>query len=204
MNLDTLKNRDYALLIDRSTSMLRPAQGGKSRWQAVQEVAYGLALKMSEFDPDGITVVPFSSTVDRHENVTPAKVDQIFTETEPNGSTALHLALKNELDNFFQRKAAGQLKPNGETIVVVTDGEPDDRQAVAKLIIDATNKLDRDEELAILFAQIGDDVAAADYLRSLDDDLQSKGAKFDIVDTRTFQEIGSTPLTQVLLNAITD
>lgn len=204
MKAEDLKNRQYSLLIDSSTSMSRPVSSTnkKTRWSAMQEVAYGLALKMQELDPDGITVVPFASSFERHDNVTPDKVDELFRK-EPNGSTALHLALKSQLDDFFKRFTAGQV-PNGETIVVATDGEADDPQAVVQLIIDASNRINRDEDLAILFAQIGDDEKATAFLKFLDDELEGKGAKFDIVDTKTFTQIGNTPLVQVLMDAQTD
>jgi len=205
MNVELLKNRDFSLLIDRSGSMARPVSptNSKTRWAAMQEVAYGLAAKMSEYDPDGISMLPFDSSFQRFDNVTATKVDEVFTGS-PNGSTALHLVLKDQLDNFFARKAAGQLKANGETIVIITDGEPDDKLAVQNLIVEASKKLDKDEELAILFAQIGDDAGATAYLKKLDDGLETFGAKFDIVDTKTFDQIGTTDLVQVLLDAITD
>jgi len=38
----------------------------------------------------------------------------------------------------------------------------------------------------VLFVQVGYDAAASAYLRELDDNL--KGAKFDIVDTKTMDE----------------
>ena len=38
----------------------------------------------------------------------------------------------------------------------------------------------------------------------LDDELQGVGAKFDIVDTITMEDMEDFTLTEVLLNAITD
>jgi len=74
-----LGNRDYTLILDKSGSMsTRDQLGGKSRWQAAQESTVALASKCEEFDPDGITVYTFSSKFRRYENVTAAKVEQIF------------------------------------------------------------------------------------------------------------------------------
>ncbi len=95
----------------------------------------------------------FSGRLKRYDNVTAAKVVQIFQENEPSGTTNLAAVLEDALNSYFQRKASGKTKQNGETILVVTDGEPDDRKEVMKTIIEASRKLDRDEELAISFIE---------------------------------------------------
>ncbi|MBW4491903.1 MAG: VWA domain-containing protein [Oscillatoria princeps RMCB-10] len=200
-----LENRDYTLIIDKSGSMsMKDLPGGKSRWALMQESALALASKCEELDPDGITVYLFSGRFKRYDNVTAATVAQIFKENEPSGSTDLAKVLEDALNSYFQRKAAGQAKANGETILVVTDGEPDDRKAVMRVIIEASRRLDRDEELAISFIQVGSDATATQFLKVLDDQLQGAGAKFDIVDTVTVEDMEDMTLTEVLLNAIVD
>ncbi len=170
----------------------------------MQESALALASKCEELDPDGITVYVFSGRFKRYDNVTAATVAQIFKENEPSGSTDLAKVLQDALNSYFQRKAAGQTKANGETILVVTDGDPDDRKAVMRVIIEASRLLDRDEELAISFIQVGTDATATQFLKVLDDQLQGAGAKFDIVDTVTVEDMEDMTLTEVLLNAIVD
>ena len=200
-----LENRDYTLIIDKSGSMATPDQkGGRSRWVAAQESTLALASKCEQFDPDGITIYLFSGKFKRYDNVTSAKVTQIFTENDPSGTTDLAGVLKNATDDYLQHKAAGQTKPNGETILVVTDGEPDDRKAVMRVIIEVSRRLDRDEELAISFIQVGNDAQATRFLKILDDELQSAGAKFDICDTITMDDMEDMSLSEVLLNAIND
>ena len=112
--------------------------------------------------------------------------------------------LQDALNNYFQRKAAGQTKPNGETILVITDGEPDDRKAVFEIIISATRQMEKDEELGISMIQVGSDPQATKFLKALDDQLQSVGAKFDICDTITLDDLEDMSLADVLMNAITD
>jgi len=197
--------RDYTLIIDKSGSMSTPDQaGGRSRWEICQESTLALARKCEQFDPDGITVYVFSGKFKRYEEVTAAKVAQIFMENDPAGSTNLSGVLSNALNSYFQKKSAGQGKPNGETIIIVTDGEPDDRKAVFEVIIDATRKMERDEELAISFIQIGSDPSATKFLKALDDQLQGVGAKFDICDTVTLDDLEDMSLADVLMNAIHD
>jgi len=199
-----LGNRDYTLILDKSGSMsTRDQLGGKSRWQAAQESTVALARKCEEFDPDGITVYTFSSKFRRYENVTAAKVEQIFRENEPVGGTNLTAVLQDAINNYFQRRSQGRTKA-GETILVVTDGEPDDRKSVFEVIIQATKQLQSDEELAISFIQVGSDPQARQFLKALDEQLMSVGAKFDIVDTVTISEMEDMTLSEVLLNAIAD
>lgn len=200
-----VQERDYTLIIDKSGSMSTSDQlGGTTRWEAAQESTLALARKCEQVDPDGITVYLFSGRFRRYDNVTSDKVTQIYQENEPMGRTDLASVLQDALDNYFQRKAAGDAKQNGETILVITDGEPDDRKAVMRQIIEASRKLERDEELAISIIQVGADKKATEFLKALDDQLQSAGAKFDIVDTITIDEMEGMTLAEVLLNAIRD
>ncbi|MEO1428246.1 MAG: VWA domain-containing protein [Cyanobacteria bacterium J06633_8] len=200
-----LENRDYTLIIDKSGSMATPDQkGGRSRWLAAEESTFALASKCEQLDPDGITLYTFSGKFKRYENVTSNKVTQVFQENDPSGTTDLASVLKHATDNYFERKNAGETKLNGETILVITDGEPDDRKAVMKVIIETSRRMDKDEELAISFIQVGKDPHATRFLKVLDDEMQSAGAKFDICDTITMDDMEDYSLSEVLLNAIID
>lgn len=200
-----MQNRDYTLILDKSGSMSTTDQrGGKTRWAISQESTLALARKCEEFDPDGITVYTFAGRFKRYDNVTSQKVEQIFLENDPMGSTNLAAVLADATQSYLRRKVAGQTKPEGETILVVTDGEPDDRRAVMQVIIEASRQIERDEELAISMIQVGSDPQAKDFLKALDDRLQEAGAKFDICDTLTFDEMENLSLAEVLLNAIED
>lgn len=200
-----MKNRDYTIIIDRSGSMSKADQpGGMTRWDAVQESILALARKCEQFDPDGLTVYLFSSRFKRFDNVTSEKVEDIFLENEPMGRTNLAIVLQDAVRNFLDRKRAGQNDKEGETILVIMDGEPDDKRAVVEIIVDTTKQLDRDEELALSFIQIGNDSGARQFFKALDDQLQDIGAKFDICDTLTLDEMEDMSLVEVLTNAIED
>ncbi|BAZ68834.1 von Willebrand factor type A [Fischerella sp. NIES-4106] len=200
-----MSDRDYTLIIDKSGSMSTPDQvGGRSRWEIAQESTLALARKCEQFDPDGITVYVFSGRFKRYDDVTSAKVAQIFLENDPSGTTNLAGVLQDVTNNYFQRKTAGKTKANGETILVITDGEPDDRKAVFEVIISATRQMERDEELGISIIQVGNDAQATKFLKALDDQMQSVGAKFDICDTITLDDMEDMSLADVLMNAVTD
>ena len=200
-----MQERDYTLILDKSGSMSVADQaGGRTRWEIAQESTLALARKCEQLDPDGITVYVFSGKFKRYDDVTSAKVSQIFLENDPMGTTNLAAVLQDATENYFKRKAAGEAKPNGETILVVTDGEPDDRKAVFEVIINASRQMERDEELAISLIQVGSDAQATKFLKALDDQMQNVGAKFDICDTITLEDMEDISIVEILTNAITD
>jgi len=198
-----LEGRDFSVLIDRSGSM-GMRNGNQTRWESAHEGAVALASKCAQFDPDGIEVMIFGSGIVKFDDVTPDKVDAIFKEYDPMGSTNLTGCLEAYFSGYFERKTTGKAKAKGEIVLVITDGEPNDRKSVAKCIVEATKKLDREDELGITFIQVGDDEGATAFLKYLDDDLEAQGAKYDIVDTITMADCESKPLTQVLLDALED
>ncbi|MBD2566347.1 vWA domain-containing protein [Anabaena lutea] len=200
-----LENRDYTLIIDHSASMAQLSEkGDKSRWLALQESTFALARKCEEFDTDGITVYLFSRKFERFDHVTSDKVTQIFAENIPDDTTNLVGVLQDAINNYFTRKANGQSKPNGEIILVITDGRQDDKQAIYEVIINATHKMEHEKELGISIIQVGNDPQATKFLKALDDQLQSVGAKFDICDTVAFDDLENMSLVDVLINAIND
>lgn len=198
-----IHNRDYTLIIDQSGSMSTPDQTeGRTRWQEAQSATLALAEVCEQYDPDGITLYTFSSRFKRYPQVTTAKVAEIFNENQPLGSTNLVAVLQDALEHYFQGKAAGIAKPEGEIFLIITDGEPNDQQAVIDLIIQTTQRLERSKEIGLSFIQVGDDPDATAFLETLDDKLHEAGAKYDICDTVTIESMANMSLTDVLLNAV--
>lgn len=197
-----LKNYDFIFAIDKSGSMSTRDVGGKSRWQAMKEGCQALVNKITEWDPDGIEVLLFDNQVRRYDNVAnSAKIDEIWNERDPGGGTDTELVLRSAADIHFSRKGQGRA---GTIVLVATDGESSNPQKVIDEIISISKRLDKDEELAFSFVQVGNDPGATAFLKLLDDNLVSKGAKFDIVDTKTFDEVGNLPMNEVLIQALTD
>lgn len=199
-DLAKLSEYDYVAVIDASGSMgTEDAPGNRSRWQYMQETAEVLCRDLCKLDADGIGLVVFNGTeggVQSWDGVTPDKVTEIFNTRSPRSSTPLAEALTAAL------KLAGK-SDKKDFIIVFTDGVPDDKAAVEKVIREASNRQATDDALTILFVQVGKDTAATQYLQKLDDDL--KGAKFDIVDTKTIAEAEKFATTaELIINAIND
>lgn len=204
--MQKLANRDYVLVLDKSGSMEeKDTPSGQTRWAYAKESVMAITNKISELDPDGITVIPFAGSFRVHENATPGNVKAILDEHSPMGATVLAPVLKAVFADYNKRKAAGQTKANGEMLLVVTDGQPADEGDVAKAIVAFGNGLaNADDEYGISFLQIGKDPSATRFLKKLDDDLTSMGAKYDIVDTKTIEEVEQVGLTEALIAALND
>lgn len=197
-NVAKLGEFDFICVVDASGSMDDVVKAGASRtrWQAVQESAEQFARDVGKFDSDGIDVVIFGGTnVTSHTGVTADKVKEVFATRSPRGSTPLAQALTEAL------KLAGK-SDKKDFIVVFTDGVPDDKAAAADVIRNAANSQETDDALTILFVQVGDTREATSYLQELDDNL--KGAKFDIVDAKTVDEVDAFASTTDLILAAID
>lgn len=195
---ELLSEYDFIIAIDASGSMGETDMPGKrSRWEYMQESAIAFCRDIEKLDSDGIGVVMFSgSTVSSFDGVTTDKIKEIFAGRSPRGSTPLAEALEAAL------KLAGK-SDKKDFIMVFTDGVPDDAKAAENVIREASNRLSSDDELTILFVQVGHDSAATKYLRNLDDNL--KGAKFDIVDAKTIDEAEKFATTvDLIIEAIAD
>lgn len=198
MSEATLGEYDFIAVIDTSSSMGEPVKqgGGPTRWEAMQESVMGFVRDIEKLDSDGIDVVQLGGSCTSWTGVTSDKVREIFNTLTPRGSTPLAQALATA----FQ--LAGK-SPKKDFIVVFTDGVPDDQAAAAAVIKGQANKQETDDALTILFIQVGDDKGATAYLRQLDDNL--KGAKFDIVDAKTIDEVNKFASTaELIMAAIND
>lgn len=207
--MSLLQNRDYTFILARTAndSGIKPP-GFAQRWVVAQAAVLDLAKQCEALDPDGITVYvaqPCAETICRfqkYSQVTSANLEQIFEENASPQRINLCEVLQAALQDYFDRKARGATKANGEIVIVLIDGEPADRMGIARVIKEATQHMDRDEELGIGFVQIGEDLLAKGFLTALDDNLKSVGAKFDIVSTRLLDKIETESLSEFLLDIL--
>lgn len=184
--------RDYIVILDQSGSM------SGSRWTQAQDAVMKIAPWCCQADPDGITLYLFNSRHTSYRNLQrPEQIAQIFTREKPSGTTNLAGVLNAAFAEHFSTG-----KPT--TILVITDGEPDNQGTVIHEIVQATTRMRTDEQLSVSFIQIGNDAAAQRFLEFLDNNLQPKGARFDIVDTLSASAIGSIPFDQLIARSIFD
>jgi uncharacterized protein with von Willebrand factor type A (vWA) domain len=200
LNKYNLQNYDFKILIDRSYSMnAQDCENNLSRWRTAHKWSKELAHICSRYDDDGIDVILFDNDVQEFNNVKASTVDEIFRNNSPRGSTRTDEALKVALKDINSKKAK---KP--VIILVLTDGEPNSRQAVINEIIKTTKNINSRKEVGISFLQVGNDSSAKRYLEKLDDDLESEGAKFDIVDSKCYSDSKNMKAEDLLIAALTD
>ena len=173
--------RDYTIIVDRSASMKL-----KGRWKEAEAACQALCEATVKADSDGITLYFFSSHSKTSKGETPSftKYEDIATgkaimdqfenkANEPHGGTDLVTVLKDAFP-------APGAKPS--SILVITDGCPDDKDAVAQLIKQTANALVNPTDLFLTILQVGDDAKGDEYLLELDEGLEKLGCKIDIVD----------------------
>lgn len=206
-----LRDRDYTIIMAKTqVNPIAPPPGFAERWLTAQSSILELARTCEEFHPEGVTLYLASQTAEhdctflRHERVQTLAFETLVAENPAPETIALAQGLQAALDDYFKRKAAGQAQANGQIILIVLDGEPMDRMAIANVIVQATHKIDRNEELGIGFVQIGEDPIAQGFFEMLDDYLEEAGAKYDIVDAKILSTIERDSLSKFLLDTLFD
>ena len=169
-----LRSYDTVLLVDDSDSMYGP------RWDTTKHVLEKIASIAVLHDRDGVDIRFFNYYLEDDERLnldSAEKVMNIFEQVDPFGSTRTADVLERELNDYlFEYRKNRRIK--GLNLIVLTDGEPDDGQDVAGGIAKFAKKLEELEapllQVGIRFVQIGGDKKAAEFLRTLDDELQKK------------------------------
>lgn len=205
MTTEQLKKYDFIVLVDKSGSMsTADCPGGKSRWDYAQENVLAIARECQKYDDNGITVGTFANKLKLYENVTDGSglLEKIFSENQPGGSTDTAGALDHVIGEYLDSKKSGSSKPI--IVVIMTDGIPDDEAALVKVIVNATKKIDTREEIGLEFIQVGKDEHAHAFLDRLDNNMTKEGAKLDIVNAVTTEDLGDKLISDVLIASLTE
>lgn len=204
-----LRDRDYTIIMAQSlANPVAPPPGFAQRWLTAQASILDLAQKCAEFDPDGITLYVARQTpteaclFQRYETLEVDTFKSLMDSELPPKAVQLAPGLQMALDEYFNHKAQGRAKANGQIILVLMDDEPKDRMAIANLIVKATHQIEADQELGIGLVQIGENPIAQGFFEMLDDCLEEAGAKFDIVHTKVLSTIESDSLSTFLLDTL--
>lgn len=197
-----LTEYDQYFILDASGSMMRPYKAGakKTRWDHQYETVQRAVKFACEVDSDGVgLVIMHDSKILSFENVDEAKFMSIMNGLTPTGGTPTAQALRVT----FEMSEKSDKK---DFINIFTDGEPDNEKGVIDVIVDKTRRMQKDNDCTCLFYQVGDDADATIFLQKLDDNLVGNfGAKFDIVDTKTFEDLSKfNSFEEIQANAIID
>lgn len=199
-NVANKLDRDYVIIVDKSGSMQLDDTDKDmqrcTRWDNARKAVEILAPKITEFDTDGVTAWLFSNRHQKFDGLRDAQsVSRVFHGHGPDGSTDLAGVLNAAFDDFFRKG-----KP--VTYLIITDGAPDDEDAVRRAVESASNRLGKDSDMSLTFVQVGDDSGATQFLQNLDDKVGMQ-CKFDIVDTvkdDDLRRIGFEKLIELSIN----
>ncbi|KAL9589333.1 MAG: hypothetical protein Q9203_001875 [Teloschistes exilis] len=180
-----LQMYDTEFIVDNSTSMDSP-----HRWKTVQKVLKQIVSIAVKYDDDGVDVRFLNGflPVEERTNLNSAeKVMELFSKVQARGPTLMADVLEEELNEYMKRyRQDSNIK--GLNLIVLTDGEPEPRQHVDRVIVKYAKQLRKLEahkfKVGIQFVQIGNDATAAKFLDFIDTKLK-KSSKLDrdMVDT---------------------
>jgi Mg-chelatase subunit ChlD len=198
---EKLRKYDIELIIDCSGSF-KDVDGtdGLTKFEWCHRQVRDLAQRMSAYSKT-MTITTFNQNFQVMPHCDPSTVEHIYAETEPNGSTDLVDPLMDRLQANLQSHDSA----HPFLLAIITDGLPNvprDPKVVDNAIAEFTHRLKSGDEVVITFLQIGDTFDGKDFCQNLDDNLVSEGAKYDIVDTKTFDQLKQEGLVNALVDAV--
>ncbi|MGK7932038.1 MAG: hypothetical protein AB4041_11480 [Microcystaceae cyanobacterium] len=200
-----LRNRNYTIILAREigdSSFQLP--NIEQQWQIAEKSLIKIAQQCEEFAPEQLTIYLASQPLKKYNQANSKILRQVIQEGYTFKKVYIYDAVKDVLVNHFRRKARGDMKENGEIILIILDSEPSERSALVKLLVETSKQINSPYEIGILFAQVGDNLMARGFLQALDDDLYHAGATVDIIDTKQLGELSQEQTVEFLLNAILD
>eukprot|EP01126_Amoeba_proteus_P011316 TRINITY_DN14549_c0_g2_i14.p1 TRINITY_DN14549_c0_g2~~TRINITY_DN14549_c0_g2_i14.p1 ORF type:complete len:319 (-),score=59.13 TRINITY_DN14549_c0_g2_i14:179-1135(-) len=174
----------YTIILDKSGSMTY-SDGFGMRWADAKEACEHMADAMESLAINGMTMYLFSESQSSHPKYTgltcSRDIQRIFESNNPAGGTDMSGVLRQALNDHFVHREQ-------EHILVITDGEPNNRDDVVRTLVEGINKLALPDELGITFMQVGHDREAAQFLHELQDCLTEKGARWNVVECITYEK----------------
>lgn len=183
-NLELHKGDNFIFGIDVSGSMAtHDCPGNMQRIDYLKEKVKQFAGEASKYDDDGIDIITFGHKLTLNQNITADNAASIIDKLHADEMSTDTAALIRKAYELHKQHSYDRT-----TLFVATDGEPSDREAVKKAIIDITNDVKDAGEFNISFLTVGViNDGLRQFLTALDDDLQ--GAKYDIVDVKSLEDV---------------
>jgi Mg-chelatase subunit ChlD len=171
--------------------------GGMSRWEWCGAQTAALAQQYETVAPNGLSVVLFSTGTKIFPNVKVQEIPHIFSEYRPGGITNAATAVRQTLEDYFNRRnmTNGNVKPL--LVAMITDGEPTNKGALVQVIAQAMTQIRRPDEIKITILQVGNDLDGSDFVEGLQ-------RQFPIVSSKTFLQLQRTGLIRSLVDCISE
>lgn len=184
-NFELNKGDNFIFALDVSGSMGQTdCPNNTSRIEFSKEKTIQFAVEAGKWDTDGIDLLTFGHQITPFNNVTAEKASEIISalkasEMSTDTAGVIRAAYK-------RHKEVGSTE--NTVLFIVTDGAPNDAEAVKKAIVEITNDVKDEREFNISFLTVGKiDSGLRAFLTMLDDALP--GAKYDIVDVKELESV---------------
>lgn len=188
-----LRDYDTVFVIDDSGSMQKPTDSrnpnSPDRWTSMTQGLEKFVTIAATFDEDGIDVYMLKHNKSKKGVKAVKDVLKIIRHTNisdpiSGGGTRFKSQLEtiiggriDQLKKYRERPHPPNQDPKPLNLIVVTDGEADDEEAVEAFLVDTAKELERlaveRNFIGVQFVQVGDDIEASAYLHRLDDDLKN-------------------------------
>ena len=119
------------------------------------------------------------------------------------GNTALDRPIQMIISDYFARRrmTGGRVKPL--LIAIVTDGCPDNQEAVKQAIAQATNFMNNPNEITVTFFLIGGrDYRGEKFIYDISTNLVRDGARFNIVNAVPFGDLQKEGLARAIADTL--
>lgn len=184
-NFEINKGDDLIIGLDISGSMRSRDVPEGTRYDYAVKRAEEFAYELSKYDTDGVSVHLFGEKVHVFPDLKPDELGSKLQWSKFEMQTNTHLVVRSA---WAEHKERG----NEQTFLLIfTDGEPSDQQALISEISKITGEMKDEREFNIGILTVGTrtpELEAA--LVALDDALP--GGKYDIVDVKDAYEVTAT------------
>lgn len=183
-NFELNKGDQFIIAFDISGSMqAQDCPGNTRRFDYVVETMKAFIGEAAKWDPDGVSFYTFNNSLTVFPDVkTVQEINDKIGKLRPAGGTGTHLAITAA---YKEHKAKGSEQT---FLMVFTDGEPTDSDAVQKSIVDITKDVKDEKEFRICILTVGErSPELAKWLDDLDNHLN--GAKYDIVKVEKLEDV---------------
>lgn len=199
---------DCVLMLDCSGSMgdriisSKDRQGVElTRWGWCRKEMLGFYQRGQGYFPEGITLVPFANKFAIINEARSDAIQNLFNQLSPVGGTNMAQPLNFLFDDYFARKARNQGRIKPLVIAILSDGEGN-AHILRQLIIKTTQRMQYPKEILITFLAVDATDEGRPVIEALDNNLVQAGARYDIVDSRTFEELKQYGLLKMVVAAL--
>lgn len=197
---ESMQRKDCFLMPDASEDITAPPDRHLSRWQWCQKQIANL-FKLGGKSFPLSKLILFSDDFKVYENVGVEELASAFMSNKPRGTTQAAKAIKPQLKQYFANKARFGDVTRPMLIVVISDGGLSSKLPLRRAIIEATDQMDRPDEIAITFLKIGHDIRSANLEHDLNKKPSHAVGKFNIVSVKDFDEVNQIGLARALIDA---